>query len=99
MKCKESTDKKKDDECSLAPAALINKLDGKDVGPCVFSHVYYKCANKWKWKKEEIKKDGMSLSSAGGFLFVWIVKVINIQFRQVCFYTLHDYIITWSCII
>lgn len=28
---KESTDKKKDDECSLAPAALIDKLDGKDV--------------------------------------------------------------------
>lgn len=72
MKGKESTDKKKDDECSLAPAALINKLDGKDVGPCVFSHVYYKCANKMKMKikKEEIKKDGMSLCSAGGFLFV-----------------------------
>ncbi len=54
MKGKESTDKKKDDECSLAPAALINKRDGKDVGPCVFSHVYYKCANKTKMK---IKKE------------------------------------------
>lgn len=40
MKGKESTDKKKDDECSLASAALINKLDGEDVGPCVLSHVY-----------------------------------------------------------
>lgn len=53
MKGKESTDKTKDDECSLAPAALINKLDGKDVGPSVFSHVYYKCANKTKMKKKK----------------------------------------------
>lgn len=54
---KESTDKKKDDECSLAPAALIDKLDGKDVQQdpvyIVMCTKNVPTANKMKMKKKK----------------------------------------------